>query len=90
MNIVRIVTMWQALFVALLLVVGCAATPGKISQVKSVPEIDATHGVGLEGYDAVAYFTDDKPVPGSSSFFSVRLQGDRVMSNSTRAVMGKP
>lgn len=67
MNIVRIVTMWQALFVAMLLVVGCAATPGKISQVTSVPDIDATHGVGLEGYDAVAYFTDSKPVPGNDS-----------------------
>ena len=68
MAIVRIVNVWSGLFAALLLVGGCAATPGKISQVKSVPEIDARHGIGLEGYDVVAYFTDQKPVPGSDSY----------------------
>jgi YHS domain-containing protein len=33
-----------------------------------VPAIDATHGVGLEGYDAVAYFLDHRPIRGSDAY----------------------
>src|SRR6516164_4963433 len=54
--------------VSALLAIGCASNPGKLSQEKPVPAIDASAGVGLQGYDAVAYFTDHKPVRGSDVY----------------------
>src|SRR5215469_5303787 len=54
--------------VSALLAVGCASNPGKLSHEKPVPAIDASAGVGLEGYDAVAYFTDHKPLRGSDAY----------------------
>lgn len=50
-----------------LMVAGCAATPGKISVTKPVPELNTADGLALRGYDAVAYFTDGKPVRGSDA-----------------------
>ena len=54
--------------VSTLLAIGCASNPANLSQEKAVPSIDASAGVGLSGYDAVAYFTDHKPVPGSDAY----------------------
>lgn len=34
----------------------------------SKPEVFATNGVAIHGYDPVAYFTQKKPVPGSEKF----------------------
>ncbi len=59
------------LLVAMLGVAGCAATPGRVLQTQAVPLIDAVGGVGLEGYDVVAYFTDHRPVLGSDAYTAV-------------------
>lgn len=53
-----------AMLAAGLALTGCA-TYGSVSQTEPVAEINNTNGVALKGYDAVAYFTDIKPVPGS-------------------------
>jgi len=52
------------------LIPGCAAMAGKIHQSTPVPAVDAQTGEGLEGYDAVAYFTDHQPVKGSDAYTS--------------------
>jgi hypothetical protein len=54
--------------VSTLLAIGCASNPANLSQEKAVPAIDASAGAGLAGYDAVAYFTDHKPVRGSDAY----------------------
>ena len=40
-----------------------------VSYSKSLENIDS-HGVGIQGYDPVAYFTDAKPLKGTSQFQS--------------------
>jgi len=57
----------SGLLAVLLLCVGCAATPGKISQSKTIPALYTVKGLALEGYDAVAYFTDGIPTRGNSA-----------------------
>ena len=42
----------------------CAASPGRVQQVRQVDEINNEKGVALQGYDPVAYFKDGKPVEG--------------------------
>ena len=71
MNIGQRLTFGFGSLLAMLLIAGCAATPGKVSQTQPVAPIDATSGVGLEGYDVVAYFTDQRPVPGSDTYTQV-------------------
>jgi len=38
------------------------------SSESAVPSVNATDGVGLKGYDPVAYFTDGQPTKGSSQY----------------------
>jgi hypothetical protein len=71
MNTKRRISLAVAALSVALLAAGCAATPGKIWQDSPVPAIDARAGEGLEGYDVVAYFTDNKPVKGSDAYTSV-------------------
>lgn len=40
-----------------------------VSHAKSLENVDS-HGVGIQGYDPVAYFTDNKPVKGTMQFQS--------------------
>ena len=59
------------IFAAVTLMAGCTATAGKIRQDTPVSAIDTRSGEGLEGYDVVAYFTDQQPVKGSDAYTSV-------------------
>jgi hypothetical protein len=47
---------------------GCAATPGRVTQTRPVPALDAAHSLALEGYDAVAYFETGQPQRGVAEF----------------------
>ena len=38
------------------------------SSESAVPSVNATDGIGLKGYDPVAYFTDWQPTKGSSQY----------------------
>jgi hypothetical protein len=51
--------------VVTLLLAGCAATPGLVSQKEPVAPLNSENGVALKGYDAVAYFADKSPKKGS-------------------------
>jgi hypothetical protein len=51
-----------------LILIACAATPGRIKQVKSVPTLDVQAGLALAGYDVVAYFDGGEPRLGSAHF----------------------
>ena len=53
------------------LVSACAATPGKISVTKPITTWDAETGLGLEGYDPVAYFKEQTPVQGRAEYNQV-------------------
>lgn len=68
MIIRRIVGYGARLLVTTLALVGCATKPGQIWQDTPVPAIDAQAGLGLEGYDVVAYFTDHRPIKGSEAY----------------------
>lgn len=68
MIIRRIVGYGTRLLVTTLALVGCATKPGQIWQDTPVPPIDTRAGLGLEGYDVVAYFTDHQPIKGSEAF----------------------
>jgi YHS domain-containing protein len=50
------------------LLAGCAATPGRIKVTDEVPALYAPDGIALQGYDAVAYFSDHKPVIGNATY----------------------
>ena len=58
------------LMVTSMALVGCATKPGQIWQDTPVAPIDARAGLGLEGYDVVAYFTEHRPLKGSESYTS--------------------
>jgi len=64
----RVLGYASRLLVTTLALVGCATKPGKIWQDTPVPIVDARAGLGLEGYDAVAYFTDQRPIKGSEAY----------------------
>jgi YHS domain-containing protein len=49
---------------AVTIVTACAATPGKVSQIKAVESLNLLHGVALKGYDPVAYFAEEAPAVG--------------------------
>ena len=49
----------SALF-AVVMVAACAATPGKVSQNKSVESLNLRQGVALQGYDSAAYFAEER------------------------------
>lgn len=48
----------------------CAATPGRVHQSKQVDEINNQRGLGLQGYDPVAYFKEGKPLVGDAAITS--------------------
>ena len=50
------------------LLAGCAATPGRVSQTKPVPELEAPQHLALEGYDAVAYFEYGEAQRGEAAY----------------------
>ena len=52
----------------LVLAAGCGARAARSSETEVVPAIDATRGVALEGFDAVAYFVDHRPIRGSDTY----------------------
>jgi YHS domain-containing protein len=54
--------------IALVCVGGCGARAARSSESEVVPAVDATRGVALEGYDAVAYFVDHRPIRGSDAY----------------------
>ena len=56
------------LCIALVCLGGGITWPARAAETELVPAIDATHGVGLEGYDAVAYFLDHRPIRGSDAY----------------------
>ena len=56
------------LLVLALLLAACAATPGRVKQVRPVPAIEVQAGLALEGYDAVAYFDGGTPLLGSAQY----------------------
>ncbi len=47
-----------------ILAIACAETPGTVSQTEAVEDLDLQMGVALRGYDAVAYFTENRAVMG--------------------------
>jgi hypothetical protein len=56
------------LCIALACLAVCITRVARSADMRGVPAIDATHGVGLEGYDAVAYFLDHKPIRGRDAY----------------------
>jgi YHS domain-containing protein len=56
------------LMITVVALAGCATKPGRIWQEVPVPPVDARADLGLEGYDAVAYFTDHRPVKGNAAY----------------------
>ena len=56
------------LCIALACLAVCSARPARSAEAAPVPAIDATHGVALEGYDAVAYFLDHRPIRGIDAY----------------------
>ena len=54
--------------IGLVLAAGGGARAVESSETEVVPAIDATQGVALEGYDAVAYFVDHRPIRGSDAY----------------------
>jgi hypothetical protein len=58
----------RILCIALACLAVCATRVARSADTGVVPAIDATHGVGLEGYDAVAYFLDHRPIRGSDAY----------------------
>jgi YHS domain-containing protein len=66
----RIARYATILLAAALNLIGCATKPGQIWQDTPVPTTDTRSGLGLEGYDVVAYFTDHRPVKGSDAYTS--------------------
>ena len=48
--------------------------PPAAAAASAVPAVNAEQGVGLKGYDPVAYFTLSQPTPGAEAF-SYRLNG---------------
>ena len=58
---------FAVMMVVLWLVVGIAGSAAAGAD-SSVPAVNAAEGIGLKGYDPVAYFTQSKPVKGSASF----------------------
>jgi len=56
------------LSIALACLAVCIARPARSAESAPVPAIDATHGVALEGYDAVAYFLDHRPIRGIDAY----------------------
>lgn len=64
-------TFGPGLLLAMICIAGCAATPGRVSQTQPVRPIDAVGGAGIEGFDAVAYFTDGRPIPGNDAYTQV-------------------
>jgi hypothetical protein len=63
-----------SVLLAAILIAACAASPGKVSQSKTVDELDLQRGLALRGYDPVAYFTDRKPSAGNPAI-SYRWHG---------------
>lgn len=57
----------MTVIVMALALMGCATT-GYVAQRDRIPAINAEGAVALKGYDAVAYFTDRRPVPGTGGF----------------------
>lgn len=53
---------------------GCAARPGLISQAAPVADVNAENGVGIKGYDPVAYFFGGNAVKGKAEL-SYRWSG---------------
>jgi hypothetical protein len=47
---------------------GCITRVARSAEPEVVPAVDATRGVALEGYDAVAYFLDHRPIRGSDAY----------------------
>lgn len=67
MNASRLKSVVSFLLVVLV-AAGCAATPGRVSVKTPVPALNTPGGSALQGYDAMAYFTDGMPVEGSDAF----------------------
>ncbi len=55
---------WAAIL-ALAMLAGCAATPGRVFQTKPVESLNLKHESALRGYDPVAYFEDGAPAAGN-------------------------
>ena len=73
----------SALF-AVVMVAACAATPGKVSQTKSVESLNLRQGVALQGYDSVAYFAEGVPAVGDPAI-SYQWQGATWLFSTARA-----
>ena len=56
-----------AIVVLLCLVVGLAS-PGVAGSDSSVPAVNAADGIGLKGYDPVAYFINGQPTKGAEQY----------------------
>jgi hypothetical protein len=59
---------------ASVIVVACAATPGKVSQTRPVDELNLRQGLALKGYDPVSYYTDGAAAVGDPAI-SYQWQG---------------
>jgi hypothetical protein len=70
MILTRLLGLRTGLLAMTLALAGCATHPGQIWQDTPVSPIDERAGLGLEGYDAVAYFTDHHPIQGRDVYTS--------------------
>ena len=59
---------------ASVIVVACAATPGKVVQSRPVDELNLQQGVALKGYDPVSYYSDGAAAVGDPAI-SYQWQG---------------
>jgi YHS domain-containing protein len=60
-------------FLLMVLSASVAVPPSAASEKAAVPRVNAADGIGVKGYDPVAYFTAGRPTPGSEKF-SYRLK----------------
>src|SRR5271163_2170977 len=65
---------WTRLFLVIVLLAGFAVPMAAASEKAAAPAVNAADGIGVKGYDPVAYFTAGRPTPGLEQY-TYRLKG---------------
>ena len=65
---------WTRLFLVIVLLAGFAVPMAAASEKAAAPAVNAADGIGVKGYDPVAYFTAGRPTPGLKQY-AYRLKG---------------
>jgi YHS domain-containing protein len=65
---------WIRVFLSIVLSASFAVPMAAASEKAAVPAVNAASGIGVKGYDPVAYFTAGRPTPGLEQY-TYRLKG---------------